>query len=308
MNAELLREIAVFVEVARARSFTKAAGALSLPKSTVSRRVAGLERAVGIRLLKRTTQRVELTDEGLRYFARCQRIVEEAELAHEELADTRQHVRGHLRIAASADFGLRLIAGLPAFCRHYPELSLHFDFTPRRVDPLTENCELAIYVGSPPDSSLTAHKLADLSTFVYAAPSYLRGRKAPATPADLAAHECIRKEKPDSGGLERTWTLVRGRQRVEAPVDGHLSMNSIGIMRRLAAQGLGIAVLPEGLAREDVDAERLVRVLIGWSAPALPIYALTASRLMPAKTRAFIDFLQGELQPRKGGPDHASNS
>lgn len=297
MKPELLREIAVFVEVARVKSFTRAAAALSMPKSTVSRRIAALERSIGLRLLKRTTQRVELTDEGLAYFIRCQRIVEEAAVAHEELTATRYHARGHLRIAASADFGLRLVSGLRRFCERHPDLSLHFDFTSRQVDSLNENCEIAIYVGAPPDSNLTARRIAELPVFLYAAPAYLRERKPLRTPADLAAHECIRKEKSDGTGVEATWTLINRARRIEIAVAGKLSMNSIGLVRRIAVQGMGIATLPEGLCREDIDAGRLVRVLKDWRSPPVPVYTLTATRLIPAKTRAFIEFLEEQLRP-----------
>lgn len=241
--------------MAKGKSFTRAANALELPKSTVSRRIAELERAIGLRLLKRTTQKVELTEEGLGYFARCQRIVEDAGVAHEELTTTRHHARGHLRVACSADFGLRLVSGLPELCKRHAELSVQFDFTSRLVDPRTENCDVSIHVGALPDSHLTARKIAEIPEFVYASPKYLRGRKAPAAPQDLHGHECIREAQADGGGIETHWTLINGERRVEVPVQGRLSMNSIGI-----------------------------------------IYALTAARLLPAKTRAFMEFLERELR------------
>ena len=216
-----------------------------------------MERDLGLRLLKRTTKKVDLTEEGLGYFARCRRILEEAEVAHEELTATRHHARGHLRVAATADFGLRLVAGLPAFLREHPDLTLEFDFTSRRVDPLTENCDLAIYIGTPPDSGLTARKTAEVPMFLYASPEYLRRHGKPTRPAQLGEHECIREGRFDGSGTERRWTLLRGGARVEVEIGGRLSLNSIGLIRRFAAQGLGIALLPEGLCREDVEAGRL---------------------------------------------------
>ena len=295
MNPELLRGMAVFVEVAKARSFTKAAEALGMPKSTVSRRITLLERDVGLRLLKRTTQKVELTDEGMGYFGRCQRILEEAQVAHDELTRTRHQPRGHLRAAMTADFGLRLVSGIPDFCRRYPELTLEFEFTTRRVDPMSENYDVAIHIGEPPDSSLTARKLAEIAGYLYAAPDYLGARTEPATPAELAGHECIREIRVHGSGIPSTWTLCSAGQRVEVEVRGRLALNGIGLIRRLAVGGAGIAILPEGFCREDVQAGRLVRVLSAWSPPPVPIYALTAARLMPAKTRAFLDFLASQL-------------
>ncbi|VCU68827.1 HTH-type transcriptional regulator DmlR [Pigmentiphaga humi] len=295
MTPDLLRNIAVFAEVAKAKSFTKAGLALDLPKSTVSRRVAELEREVGLRLLKRTTQKVELTEEGQNYFASCRRLLEDVQSAHEELISARHRPRGHLRVAATVDFGLRLVNGLTRFAAEYPDLVLEFDFTTRRVDPLTENYDVAIHIGAPPDSGLTAKKLADVAVHVYASPDYLAGHGRPLTPADLSAHACVLEGRLHQIGIQNTWTLTNGRRRVEVDVKGTLSFNSIGIIRRLILGGAGLALLPESICRKDVEAGRLVRVLENWSAPMLPIYALTSTRLMPAKTRTFLDFVQANL-------------
>jgi len=295
MSPELLRGMAVFVEVAKARSFTKAADALQIPKSTVSRRITMLEREVGLRLLKRTTQQVELTDEGMGYFSRCQRILEEAQIALDELTRTRLQPRGHIRAAMTPDFGLRLVSGIPEFCRRYPELTLEFEFTTRRVDPMSENYDVAIHIGEPPDSSLTARKLAEIVEHLYASPEYLRTRTVPQAPSELAGHECLRETRVHGSGVPSTWTLRRAGQRVEVEVRGKLALNGIGLIRRLAVTGAGIAVLPEGFCRDDVSAGRLVRVLTQWSPPAVPIYALTAAKLVPAKTKVFLDFLAGQL-------------
>ena len=273
MSPETLRAMAVFVEVAKARSFTRAASALGLPKSTVSRRVVALEHDVGLRLLKRPTRKVELTDEGLAYFDRCRRILDDADVAHEALITSHSHPRGHLRVAATLDFGLRLVDQLSAFCDRYPELTLEFDFTSRRVDPLSETCDVAIYIGVPPDSGLTAHKLAEVPRFFFASPDYLRSKGEPATPADLSEHNCICEARFDGKGVETHWTLVSGEQRLVIAVNGRLSLNSIGMIRRVAAQAAGIASLPESLCRDEVSAGKLVRILRDWSAPTVPIYA-----------------------------------
>ena len=295
MDPDTLRAMAVFVEVAKTKSYTRAASSLDLPKSTVSRRVVELEREVGLRLLKRTTQKVELTEEGAAYFERCRRILQEADIAHEELGTNRRAVRGHLRVAATADFGLRLVAQLPDFCRSYPNLTLDFDFTSRRIDPLSENCDVAIYIGEPPDSTLTARKLGEARRFIYASPDYLRVHGEPTSPAELIEHNCVREARFDGTGIERCWRLVKDREWVEVAIQGSPSMNSIGIIRRVVANGLGIAVIPEHLCREDVRAGLLVRILREWSAPLMPIYALTATRLLPAKTKVFLEFVQRQL-------------
>ena len=195
MKPELLRNIAVFVEVARAKSFTKASLALGLPKSTVSRRIRELERDVGLRLLKRSTRIVELTEEGMNYFASCRDLLEGMQATHDELLSTRHRVQGHLRVAIPTSFALRLIPTLPTFARQHPELTMEFDFTMRAVDPLSENCDIAIRIGEPVDSSLTARKLVDIPSHVYASPAYLAEHGKPADAGrSLRAH--LRTGKP----------------------------------------------------------------------------------------------------------------
>lgn len=296
MSPDLLRGISVFVAVAKLRSVSHAAVALQMPKSTVSRRVSALERDIGLRLLKRTTKKVELTDEGQNYFLRCQRIIEEAESAHEELTGKLLQPQGHVRAAMTSDFGLRLVSALPDFCRRYPDLSFEFDLTSRRVDPATENCDVAIYIGTPPDSGLTLHKLAEVPLYLYAAPAYLRGRKAPKEPSDLAAHDCI-LERLHGIEPQLQWVLHNADQRARVKLHGRLILNSIGLIRRLAVAGAGIALLPEDMCRDEVQSGQLAHVLKGWGAPPISIYALTSSRLMPAKTRVFLEFLKAQLQP-----------
>lgn len=294
MNPETLRGMVVFVEVARLRGFSRAAAALDMPVSTVSRRVAALEREIGLRLLKRSTKKVELTEEGEAYFLRCQRIIEEAESAHEELLGTRLKPRGHVRIAMTADFGLRLVGGLPDFCKRFPDLVVEFELTTRVVDPATENCDVAIYIGAPPDSDLTAVKLAEMQMHLYASPAYLRERGSPRKLADLAAHACL-LERLNGNEARSLWTLYKGGERAQVRVSGPLVLNSIGLIRRLAVGGAGVALLPASLCREELEAGTLVRVLRSWTAAPLPIYALTATRMMPARTRTFIDFLKSQL-------------
>ncbi|RJP68427.1 MAG: LysR family transcriptional regulator [Comamonadaceae bacterium] len=294
MKPDLLRGIAVFTEVARLKSVSRAAAALEMPKSTVSRRVSMLEAEVGLRLLKRTTKKIELTDEGLAYFAQCQQILEAVENAHEGLLGSRIEPSGHLRVAMTPDFALRLVKTLPAFRARHPRMLLEFDLTARRVDPLSEQCDIAIHVGQLADSGLTAYKLTDVVLQLYAAPSYLAGRGPIATPHDLSEHACI-VARPHAGEALATWDLHRGRERLLVKVESGLVLNSIGVIQRLAIAGAGIALLPEDLCRDEVAAGRLALVLDGWRSTALPIHALTATRFLPARTRVFLDYLRDAL-------------
>lgn len=154
---ELLNDMALFVEVAHTRSFRRAADATGVPNSTLSRRISALEKAIGLRLLHRTTRRVELTEAGQLYYERCRRIVEEARLAHEQLGELLAQPSGVLRASLPVDFATIYMAPLVAeFARRYPGIAFDFDLTPRRVDLVAEPYDVAIRMGELTDSNLVA--------------------------------------------------------------------------------------------------------------------------------------------------------
>ena len=289
---ELLNDMAVFVEVVKARSFRRAAEVIGMPNSTLSRRISGLETAIGLRLLHRTTRRIELTEAGQLYFERCKRIVDEARLAHEQLGEMLAQPSGVLRVSLPVDFATIYLTPLIAeFARRYPGISFEFDLTPRRVDLVTEPVDVAIRMGEPPSSNLIARQLARLPRYLYASPRYVELHGEPGEPADLLRHECLRLKPAEVTG----WSLHRGKETVEIAVSGRFLLNSVGMIRRLATLDLGIAVLPEEIAADDVAAGLLHRVMPAWQAPSVPVYAITETRLLPAKTQRFIEFLREHL-------------
>jgi DNA-binding transcriptional LysR family regulator len=288
---ELLNDMALFVEVVKAHSFRKAAEAMAMPNSTLSRRISGLEKAIGLRLLHRTTRKIELTEAGQLYFDRCKRIVDEARLAHEQLGEMLAHPSGLLRASLPVDFANIYLAPLIAeFARRYPGISFEFDLTPRQVDLISEPVDVVIRMGEPADSNLIARKLASLSRRLYASPRYLELNGAPSHPSELVNHECLRLRKAG------TWQLSHSGEVVEIAVGGRFQLNSVGMLRRLATLDLGIALLPEGIAADDLRTGLLQPVLPRWHANPIPVYALTETRLLPAKTQRFIEFLREQLE------------
>lgn len=291
---ELLNDMALFVEVAKAMSFRRAADVLGIPNSTLSRRVSALEKAIGLRLLHRTTRKLELTEAGQIYFERSKRIVDEARLAHEQLGELLAQPSGVLRASLPVDFATTYLAPLIAdFAQRYPGIRFEFDLTPRRVDLVTEPYDIAIRMGEQADSGLVARLLARLPTHLYASPDYLGRAGEPQTPADLGRHECLcfKSAKPP------VWKLFQGDDTapVEVAVSGRFQLNSVGMMRRLATQGLGVVGLADAMAEDDVAAGRLRRVLPDWQGAHAPVYAITETRLLPAKTQRFIEFLRERL-------------
>ena len=288
---ELLNDLALFIEVASTLNFRRAADVSGIPNSTLSRRIAALEKHIGLRLLHRTTRRVELTEAGQLYYERCRRIVDEARIAHEQLGEMLAQPTGVLRASLPVDFATIYMAPLIAeFSRRFPGITFEFDLTPRRVDLVTEPFDIAIRMGEQADSNLIARLLARLSVQLYASPQYLAQHGVPEHPTDLVRHECL--GFPKSG----RWTLHREAETIEVDVAGRFLVNSVGMFRRLATLDLGIIMLPEEVAAEELVAGRLQRVLPEWHGQSTPVYAMTETRLLPAKTQRFIEFLQEHLR------------
>lgn len=287
-----LKDMAPFVEVARLKSFRRAAETLGVPSSTLSRRILALEKSIGLRLIHRTTRHVELTEAGQIYFSQCARIVEEARLAHEHLAELVNQPRGILRVSLPVDFATFFLAPhMPGFCERYPGIRFEWDLSPRRVDLVADHFDLAIRMGDLPDSGLIARKLTEVPRHLYASRHYLLGRGEPKKPGDLDQHDCLLFPK------ESQWSLRCGGVTRTVGVDGRFRVNNIGLMHRLAVEGLGIAVLARESATGDVDAGRLQRVLPDWQASPIAVHAVTENRLLPAKTLRFIDYLVECLGP-----------
>jgi DNA-binding transcriptional LysR family regulator len=270
-----------------------------MPNSTLSRRISVLEKAIGLRLLHRTTRKIELTEAGQLYFERSKRIVDEVRLAHEQLGEMLAQPSGVLRVSLPVDFATFYLTPLiTEFARRYPGISFEFDLTPRRVDLVAEPFDVAIRMGEQEDSGLIARQLARLPRYLYASPRYLERAGTPAKPGDLAQHECLCMPRAAN------WTLEKGKKSVEVTVGGRFTLNSVGMIRRLATLDQGIALFAQEIVVDDLAEGRLRRVLPQWQASPISVYAITETRLLPAKTQRFIEFLRERL----GGPQDASNT
>lgn len=288
---ELLNDMALFVEVVKAKGFRLAAEAMGMPNSTVSRRISGLEKAIGLRLLHRTTRKIELTEAGQIYFERCKRIVDEARIAHEQLGEMLAQPSGVLRASLPVDFAVTYLAPLIAeFSGLYPGITFDFDLTPRRVDLVSEPFDVAIRMGESESSQLIARTLASLTPYLYASPGYLERSGTPSKPADLARHECLGILKAGS------WTLRDNKRATTVSVGSRFTLNSVGMIRRLATLDMGIILMPEEVVADDVASGKLQRIMPAWRGAPMPVYAITETRLLPAKTQRFIEFLQERLR------------
>jgi DNA-binding transcriptional LysR family regulator len=293
---EMLAYMRQFVEVAKVKSFRAAALAMDMPIATLSRHISDLEKTVGLRLLNRSTRRVELTDAGEVYFLRCQSIVAEAMIAHEALRDVAHRPSGTLRASMPVDLAIGHLGPiLRDFSKAYPLIDFDLDLTPRRIDLQTEAFDLAIRIGPLPLTSATliAQPIVELPRYLYAAPLYLKSAPPIKHAKDLAHHVfCTVLSSSQQGDLK---VFYRGTETVEIKIPTRFAVNSVGMARVLAALGMGIAIMHEELARDEVALGRLHRVLPEWSMAPLQVHVITATRMLPARARLFIDFLKARM-------------
>ncbi len=284
-----LEDMRIFVATVEAGSFTAASERLGLSKQFVSRRVMALEARLGVRLLNRTTRRLHVTELGREFHARALRILEDVSDAELAVSSRGGSPRGRLRVAAPMSFGtMHLGALLPAFLLRHPAVCVELDLNDRSVDLVGEGYDMAIRIGALEDSTLVARTLAPVRMVACCSPDYLQGRGAPATPAELDAHDCL----PYGHGKGVEWVfLENGRPRPVA-VSGRLLANNGEIVRDAAIAALGIAWLPTFIVGEALRAGRLVAVLEAFAPPPRAAYAVyPRHRQASLAIRAFVDYL-----------------
>jgi LysR family transcriptional regulator, transcriptional activator for dmlA len=297
---ESINEMAALVATVSAGSFSRAAIRLEMTPSGVSKLVARLERRLGVQLLQRTTRTMQLTEAGVLYHDRAERVLEDIDEIERDLEGHHLHPRGRLRVTAPTVLGEVLIMPvIIAYQRRYPDVTIAFDLTDRLVDFVAEGYDVAIRMTDQPPESFVARRLADDIRQVCASPGYLRKHRRPERPDDLANHRCIPFLTPTG---PTPWNL---RRTLDGPVElltfkSTLELNNISAVHQAALAGLGIADLPGYLIEEDLAAGRLVSLLGPYISARRTIYAIyLASRLVPAKTRAFLKVLETSFKVRR---------
>jgi DNA-binding transcriptional LysR family regulator len=286
-----LSALKAFCRVVEAGGFTAAAAALNVSHTVMSKQVRQLETLLSVQLLNRTTRKLALTEAGLAYYESARRILDELQEA--DLAVTRHHAapRGTLRLNAPMAFGtLDVARWLPRFLAHYPELKVDLVCNDRYVDLIDEGFDVALRLARDlPDSTLRAKKLAAVATVLAASPGYLRQHGAPATPHDLARHNCLLytlMPKPD----EWVFSAADGT-RIAVAVNGSLQANTGMALRHAALAGTGIVNTASFIVQEDLARGDLVPLLPGYTLRARELYAVYPhNRHLSPKVRAFIDF------------------
>jgi DNA-binding transcriptional LysR family regulator len=292
-----LNQIALFLRVVNAGSFTAAAKLLALPTSSVSRGVARLERELGTRLLQRTTRQFHLTDAGKQFYEQAEAALGALERATTTIAEGTEEVRGRVRLSLPSDGVDAFMAEVLAdFQRRYPAVRLELQFTNRHVDLVQEGFDLALRAGKLADSSLLSRKITDTELALFAAPAYLARRGVPRTLAELAEHDCVLFERG------RSWVLEGPRGSETLHPEGVLLVDSMTFLSLAIGAGFGIGLLPLVAAvGEQLGQQRpsLVRVLPEYaqSGAALSI-VWPPSPFVPRRVMLLRDHLAERLRAR----------
>lgn len=285
-----LADLGLFARVVESRSFSAAAERSGIAKSAVSRRIALLERRLGVQLLRRTTRRLYVTPEGARFYEHCAKLLESAREAEASLAGAENEVRGTIRVSAPVTFSeMHLGQALAAFLKRHPEASIRLSAEDRLVDVVGEGFDLVIRISRLKDASFVAKRLATDRLIVVGSPAYLDARGRPQRPEDLVHHDCLHYELVP---LAAEWRFRGADGPIAVPVKGSFSATNGSVLREAALAGLGLAVLPSFMVAPDLAAGRLEVVLGGARRAEIGIFGVVASaRGLPLRVRALLDHL-----------------
>lgn len=296
MQEANLNRLAYFAAVVDAGSFTRAAEYLGITKAVVSQQVARLEAEVGTTLLMRTTRRLQPTEAGRIFHARCVSILREAEEAFGELAQARTDPMGLLRITAPYDYGTSVIVTVvAAFCARYPDCKVELSLNDKMIDLVAENMDLAIRVGWLADSSQQARRIGSFQQFLVGPPKFAEKIMQLGDPTDLPALPFV-----SNNALRDplVWTFTNDdRESCTVHFKADITINTTPAVMEAVRYGGGLSVLPDFLTSSEISRGRLIHVMPDWHLPAGGVYTVyPAARFRPAKVTAFVDMLTPALR------------
>ncbi|WP_035201148.1 LysR family transcriptional regulator [Agrobacterium tumefaciens] len=291
-----LNRLAYFVAVVDAGSFTRAGEYLGITKAVVSQQVARLEQEVGTTLLMRTTRRLQPTEAGLMFHARCVSILRQAEDALGELAQARTEPQGLLRITAPYDYGTSVVVPIvTAFTSRYQDCKVELNLSDKTVDLVADNMDLAIRVGWLTDSSMQARRIGSFRQYLVGPPQLADKMKDLSEPSDLPslpfiANNALREP------LE--WTFTQGETETQTVrLKADITINTTPAVMEAVRQGGGLSVLPDFLSTTDILNGRLIRALPDWNLPSGGVYTVyPAARFRAPKVSSFVDMLTEALK------------
>jgi len=294
----VLENIQAFVRTIELGSLSAAGRQLRQSPAVMSHRLQQLEAHLGVRLVNRTTRRLQLTEQGLAFFENAAQVLEALERAESAVADTGGSPRGTIRITAPLGLGRRVLAPLSLkFMEAHPAISIRLRLSDHLLNLLAEAVDLALRLAVLPDSTLVRRKIADCPRVLCASPAYLAAHSAPEQPEDLFGHNCLLLRFP--GSQQYRWTLQSPDGPIALSVQGRMDADDGDVLTDWARAGHGIAMPALFEVADDLRAGRLVRVL-----PEFPPEPTSLSvvyphkRLLPARVKLFSEFLVREIAPQ----------
>lgn len=287
-----LQAMEVFTRVVEVSSFTKAADNLNLPRATVTNTIQALEAHLGVKLLHRTTRRVNVTEDGAAYYERCVRILAEIEETEGAFTHARITPKGRLRVDMPGAIGkMILLPSLSEFRERYPDIELMLGMSDRPIDLIQEGVDCVIRAGSLPDSNMIARRIGSMKMIQVASPDYLARYGEPETIADLERHVCVNYFSSRTGKNIDVSFIVDG-QSVDVPVTGMVSVNDAEAYVTAGLMGLGIIQPPRFMVRELLAAGALREILPHLQSEAIPISVMyPQNRHLSQKVRVFVDWV-----------------
>jgi len=298
----VLNLIRVFIKVIELGSFSKAGTILNMAPSSVARNVDNLERELGVALIKRSTRKLVLTEDGSQFLEGAEKLLTEADQLKASMNQVNQEPEGVLRISVFESFGRQIVSPLlPEFLQQYPKIKIEINLDNQLADLNRENIDLGIRIGRPADSSLRARKLLTNHTWLCASPDYLAQRPSPIRPEDLANHNCLIL----SQDRQRTyWYFKKDKKQIKVPVQGNLCSKGGTPLLEAAVNGGGIVLMSQWMMLDLINANKLRVCLPDWE-PSLhqdssgEVYAVyCGNKHLRPVLRVFIDFLVKKIEQR----------
>jgi LysR family transcriptional regulator, regulator for bpeEF and oprC len=298
-----LLALRVFVRIADAGTFARAADSLDMPKPTVTKLIQNLENHLGVRLLQRTTRRVTVTPEGAAYYERASRLVAELDDMDAAAANARAKPRGRLRVEMGSSLAnLILIPALQEFCVRYPDIELELGVSDRIADLIGEGVDCVIRGGELAESTLIARRIAQLRYITCASPAYLRSRRAPKQPRDIEQGHSVVNYMSALTGRPFPLHFHRGEEKLEIRGAGVSVNESTAHLTALLA-GLGLGQTFHFMAQSHLKRRALVPLLAEWTRPPHSLHVVyPPNRHLNARVRVFVDWTV-EVFGAFGNPD-----
>jgi DNA-binding transcriptional LysR family regulator len=285
-----LDNVLVFVKVAEFESISKAARALDMPISTVSRKLALLEADLGVSLIRRTTRRVILTSQGRDYFNQCIEPLTRLQEAEHVLTQTQRQLEGTLAVSVPMILSEgQFMDFLSKFSKEHSGIRIDLNITNTYMNLVAENIDVAVRFGHLQDSSVVAAKIGRSIRYVVSTPDYMKGRKLPTEPEELKAYDCAMF---NAKNYETDWDLISGRKRVRVHVTGSVSSHDCQSVAALVLRGHGVGLLETAYCEQALARGDLVRLLPRWTSLEIPVFAVYPTRkFLPPRVNAFLTAL-----------------